>query len=304
MTPDAVATSGIVASVRRLPIDVTSDDALAQAAVAALHDELQAYPKPGLVSPVDSGAHRDMDFALMARSADSLLQPFACLAAAGRAAASFEVALVPLGMAAERRMLVATGGVNTHRGAIFSMGLVAAAVARAATASSVLSAAAVQTALLRHWGESLRSHAAQGVVAASHGGDVRRRTGRDGARREAALGFPSIFDIGVPAYRGALAAGLDDNAACLQTLFTLMEAVDDTTVLYRGGLEAGLFVRRAAADFLAQGGCHRDGWRPEAERLHRAFVARNLSPGGCADLLSVTVFVVRCSCPPPSHGGG
>lgn len=288
MSPDAIVSA-------RLPADAASDLAFARAAVGALHDELGAYPKPGLVSPIDSGAHADMDFALMCRSADSLLQPFAGLAAAGRVGASFEAALMPLGMEAERRMLAATGGVNTHRGAIFSLGMIVAAVAHAAARSSALAPPMVRAGLMLQWGEALERHALRGATASSHGADVRRRTGRDGARREAALGFPSVFEIGVPAYGRALAAGLDDNAACIQTLFVLMEAVDDTTVLYRGGLDAGLFVRRAAGDFLARGGCNRDGWQADAERLHRAFVARNLSPGGCADLLAVTIFLVQCS---------
>jgi triphosphoribosyl-dephospho-CoA synthase len=221
------------------------DLALAEAAVAAMRDELQAYPKPGLVSPVDSGAHADMDFDLMCRSANSLLQPFASLAAAGRVAGSFEQHLMPLGIEAERGMLAVTGGVNTHRGA-------------------------------------------------SHGGLVRRRTGRDGARREAARAFPAVFETGLPAYRQAREAGLDDNAAGIQTLFALMSSIDDTTVLYRGGLEAGSFVRQSAAEFLAEGGCHQPGWFEKAEALHRAFIARNLSAGGCADLLACTLLVSRC----------
>jgi triphosphoribosyl-dephospho-CoA synthase len=273
---------------------VASDLALARAAVTALYDELKAYPKPGLVSPIDSGAHADMDFALMCRSADSLLKPFAGLAAAGRAGSSFEDVLMPLGMKAERGMLAVTGDVNTHRGAIFSLGLMVAAVARAEGAPARLSPGLVQTTLMAEWGRGLKAHAVCGATASSHGADVRRHTGRDGARHEAARGFPSIFQTGIPAYRQALEAGLDGNAASIQTLFALMEAVDDTTVLYRGGLDAGLFVRRSAAAFLARGGCAREGWFEEAERLHRAFVARNLSPGGCADLLAVTYFVVRC----------
>jgi triphosphoribosyl-dephospho-CoA synthase len=272
---------------------VASDLALARAAVTALYDELKAYPKPGLVSPIDSGAHADMDFALMCRSADSLLKPFASLAAAGREGRSFEGVLMPLGVAAERRMLAVTGGVNTHRGAIFSLGLLVAAAARAKGAIG-LSPERVQATLMRHWGRALEAHAVRGATAFSHGSDVRRKTGRNGARHEAACGFPSVFRTGIPAYRQALEAGLDGNAACIQTLFALMEAVDDTTVLYRGGLDAGLFVRRSAAAFLARGGCAREGWFEEAERLHRAFVARNLSPGGCADLLAVTRFVIRC----------
>jgi triphosphoribosyl-dephospho-CoA synthase len=296
LSPDVALTSG-----PPLPDAVAdADRALARAAVRALRDELEAYPKPGLVSPVDSGAHADMDYALMCRSSDSLLEPFAGLAAAGRAGRSFDDALMPLGISAERRMLIATGGVNTHRGAIFSLGMIVAAMARtpsqaeSAATTDAPSPQVVREVLMREWGAALAAHAARGAASSSHGADVRRRTGRDGARREAALGFPGVFDVGVPSYLRALDAGLDDRAACIQTLFALMEAVDDTTVLYRGGLEAGTFVRRSAADFLGRGGCARDGWLADAERLHREFVARHLSPGGCADLLAATLFVVRC----------
>ena len=274
---------------------VPSDFALARAAVMALYDELKAYPKPGLVSPIYSGAHADMDFTLMCRSADSLLDPFTSLAAAGRTGQSFEDALQPLGVAAERRMLAVTGGVNTHRGAIFSLGMIVAAVARTVERSSTgLSLESVRMTLMDEWGHALAAHAASSGAAGSHGAAVRRDMGRDGARHEAARGFPSIFEIGIPAYRQALKAGLDGNAASIQTLFSLMEAVDDTTVLYRGGLGAAVFVRQSAAAFLARGGCARQGWFEEAEHLHRAFIARNLSPGGCADLLAVTRFVIGC----------
>lgn len=290
MTPDG----GLAGEGRTLAAIVDADRVLARAAVTALHDELKAYPKPGLVSPIDSGAHADMDFALMGRSADSLLEPFADLAAAGREGSSFDDALMPLGVAAERRMLAATGGVNAHRGAIFSLGLIVAAVARAGQrAPAALSLELVQATLLDQWGEALKAHARRGATASSHGALVARKTGRHGARREAALGFPSVFQVGMPAYIQARKAGLDDNAASIQTLFVLMASVDDTTVLHRGGLDAGSFVRDSAAAFLADGGCIREGWLERAETLHRAFIARNLSAGGCADLLAATLFVSR-----------
>lgn len=272
-----------------------ADEALAGAAVAALRDELEAYPKPGLVSPVDSGAHRDMDFALMCRSAEALRQPFAHLAAAGRLGHGFATALAPLGRDAERAMLQATGGVNTHRGAIFSMGLIVAAIAHAHATEAQPTPAAIQSTLRRDWGEALEAHAAAGVQASSHGGLVRQATGAAGARGEAARGFPAVFQVGLPAYRAALARGLEAEAARIHTLFTVMEAVDDTTVLYRGGADGSLFVRRAAGEFLAAGGCLAEGWFERAEGLHRSFVARNLSPGGCADLLAATLLVAGCS---------
>jgi len=272
---------------------MTDDDrTLADAAVQALLDELAAYPKPGLVSPVDSGAHDDMDHALMARSAEALHAPFVELAAAGRQGLGFDEALKPLGIAAERRMLAATGGVNTHRGAIFCLGLVVAAIARAGEAAS---ADAVRAALQATWGAELARHALD-PASNSHGGQVRRTTGRDGARREAAVGFPAVFEVALPAYRAALGHGLDLNAARVHTLFALMAAVDDTTVLYRGGVAGDAFVRQAAGRFLAEGGCRRPGWQPAAEEVHRQFVARRLSAGGCADLLAATLLVAaRCA---------
>ncbi|MFO1082102.1 MAG: triphosphoribosyl-dephospho-CoA synthase [Reyranellaceae bacterium] len=274
------------------PMEVgDADRLLADRAVAALRDELAAWPKPGLVSPVDRGSHRDMDFALMQRSAEALRAPFAALAAAGRAGASFEGGLLPLGIAAERRMLQATGGVNTHRGAIFALGLTVAGLARAETVHGRVTPAILRTTLQAGWGAALRTHAARGQAALTHGARVRRETGRGGARDEAALGFPSVFDVGLPAHRAALQAGLDANAARIQTLFALMAAVDDTTVLHRGGLEGAAFVRRAAARFLAEGGCHQPGWEGRGVALHEAFVARNLSAGGCADLLATTLLV-------------
>jgi triphosphoribosyl-dephospho-CoA synthase len=190
-------------------------------------------------------------------------------------------------------MLAVTGGINTHRGAIFSLGLMVAAIARAQTLWASPSPAAVRAALRETWGDALEAHAERDHEA-SHGGVVRRRTGRDGARREAARAFPAVFETGLPAYHQAREAGLDDNTAGIQTLFVLMSSIDDTTVLYRGGLEAHSFVRRSAADFLAEGGCHQPGWFEKAEALHRAFIARNLSAGGCADLLACTLLVSRC----------
>lgn len=274
------------------PLVVTAADrSLADVATAALLHELVAYPKPGLVSPVDSGAHDDMDFALMCRSIEFLHRPFASLASAGRTGKGFESVLMPLGIKAEHRMLAATGGVNTHRGAIFSMGMIVAALARAKMLDTSPTPEAVRATLLGKWGTALEAHAARGDAASSHGAMVRRSTGRDGARHEAAIGFPSVFDLALPAYREALDRGLDGNAASIQTLFVLMAAIDDTTVLHRGGLPGGDFVQDAAIAFLAGGGCFSSGWQREAERLHSAFIDRRLSPGGCADLLACAILV-------------
>ena len=267
------------------------DICLAESAVAALMQELEAYPKPGLVSPRDSGAHADMDHDLMCRSAIALRRPFASISAAGRGGLMFESTLIPLGLAAEREMLHATGGINTHRGAIFTLGMVLAAIARAEAISISLSPDGIRTVLIETWGDALQAHAAAEVSGTSHGTLVRQSTGTGGARAEAARGFPRIFETGIPVYQDALASGLACNAACIQTLFALMESAEDTNILFRGGTEAAEFVRRAAADFLASGGCFSEGWFERAEEIHRTFIRRNLSPGGCADLLAGTLLV-------------
>ncbi len=275
----------------------TADLHLAQCAVAALLQELDAYPKPGLVSQVDSGSHSDMDYALMCRSSHALFHPFAKLAAAGREAGSFENVLVPLGLLAEKEMLLATAGVNSHRGAIFSLGMILAALALTESRDRPLTPPEVRATLLATWGEALNAHAVSGHLGPSHGALVRRTTGSGGARVEAARGFPGIFEIGVPAYREARSSGLDFNASRILTLFVLMEAVEDTNVIFRGGPEAADFVRRAAGQFLAEGGCHREDWFGRAEELHREFIQRHLSPGGSADLLSGTLLVASTCLP-------
>lgn len=271
-----------------LPEFCGDDLSLAQCATDALLQELEVFPKPGLVSPIDSGAHTDMDYALMCRSAGALLNPLARISAAGRAGGGFLSALVPLGIAAERDMLAATDGVNTHRGAIFVLGMLVAALARTQALGIPRSPPSVREVLLQTWGDELEAHASGDSE--SHGGIVRRSTGAGGARAEAASGFPAIFEIGLPAYRSAIASGLDSAAARIQTLFVLMEAAEDTNVIFRGGPEAANFVRRSAAGFLAAGGCSGDGWLARAEELHREFIRRNLSPGGCADLLAGTLL--------------
>ena len=140
-----------------------------------------------------------MDFALMCRSADRSWNRLAS-SGAGRTGRSFEEALMPLGIAAERRMLAVTGGVNTHRGAIFSIGLIVAALARTVEAFGGHRAGHRSRDVLARYGGRPSSACSPRRTAASHGALVQRRTGRDGARREAALAFPSVFDVGIPAF--------------------------------------------------------------------------------------------------------
>lgn len=262
--------------------------AVGAAAAAALRDELRVHPKPGLVSPLDSGSHDDMDAALLARSIDALEPYFAELAAAGAAAAGFE-RLRAIGVAAEAAMLRATGGVNAHRGAIFALGLLAAAAGHAAARGAPDDPSRLGARVRRLWGDALRAHRAGD----SHGSRVRARYAVGGALAEAAAGLPSVTEVALPALDGALAAGLDFDRAAVHALFRLMARLDDTNLLHRGGREGLALARERAREFLAAGGAHAAHWRPRALAVHREFVRLRLSPGGCADALAAGIFLHR-----------
>jgi triphosphoribosyl-dephospho-CoA synthase len=267
------------------PERATSARELGRLARRSLELELFTWPKPGLVSHLDSGAHEDMDADLVRASARCLEPFFTQLAASGAAGATLRV-LREVGVAAERAMLEVTRGVNTHRGAIFGLGLLSAAAGRLALEGPP-AAHSLGEHVRQAWGRSLRMAA----PSASHGAYVFARYGAGGARTEAASGFAHVYLIGLPALRRARRLGAGEEAARVQACFALIAAVADTNILYRAG-PAGLEHAQAVARrFLNEGGVQRADWRERAARAHEDFISRRLSPGGCADLLAMTLFV-------------
>lgn len=256
-------------------------------AVRSLYQELVLYPKPGLVSLVDSGSHHDMDASTFMRSLFSLRRYFCNIALAGSRGDGFAT-LRGLGIDAERRMLAATGGVNTHRGAIFSLGLLCAAAGRVRQARSAHGPAALRAALLDGWGDALASHRG---APTSHGATAAARHAASGAREQAAAGLPAVFELALPVLQRTLAAGRGMRRARVETLFVLMAELSDTNVYHRGGAEGARTVRNLARRFLDEGGTATPDWLARAEAMHRTFVAQRLSPGGAADLLAATCFV-------------
>ncbi|TXM84957.1 triphosphoribosyl-dephospho-CoA synthase, partial [Methylobacterium sp. WL116] len=121
-----------------------------------------------------------------------------------------------------------------------------------------------------------------------------------GAPHEAASGFPHLYGVGLPALdRGRRLRPDDPEAARVEACLALIATLEDTNLLHRGGEAGYAFARDAAAGFITAGGVGRSDWRAAAEDLHRAFVARNLSPGGAADLLAMTLFVDAIEAPRP-----
>lgn len=256
-----------------------------------LYEELVLHPKPGLVTLVDNGSHDDMNAATFMRSLFALRRYFIQVTEAGQQSAPFAV-LKQLGIEAESRMLAATKGVNTHRGAIFTLGLVAAALGYCQASQIALTPAAVRAALLIQWGDALSAHMhAHGVD--SHGAHAASAYGVSGAREEAALGLPSVFDIGLPALGQTLDAGRNEECAQIDALLALMAHVSDTNVYHRGGREGAAHVRQQAQTFVAAGGTASPDWKETLLQMHRDFVARRLSPGGAADLLAASCLVHR-----------
>jgi len=244
---------------------------LAELGVSALLDEAELTPKPGLVDRRNTGAHRDMDLELFRRSAQSLEPYFRQAVALGLERADCMAALQRAGLAAEKAMLAATGGVNTHKGAIYAFGLILAAMGSVLARGGDLfrTAAALARAGLPPRGDT-------------HGSRVTARYGAAGARGEAMAGFPAARR----AWRVLSEQGDDPLAA----LLALLAEVEDTNLLHRGGPEGLRFVQQQAAAILAGPAEDR---LAGLEALDSACIARNLSPGGCADLLALALLLRR-----------
>ncbi|WP_349571309.1 triphosphoribosyl-dephospho-CoA synthase [Azotobacter salinestris] len=263
---------------------------LADLAVEALIDEADLSPKPALVDRRGSGAHRDLDLKLMHASARALWPAFHAMAeAAGDAELGLPLreTIGRLGREGEARMLAVTGGVNTHRGAIWALGLLvtAAALEPSQAAPQQMSLRAARLARLED-----RQIPAQ---APSHGERVRQRYGVRGAREEAQCGFPGVLHHGLPQLKRSRRAGFDENHARLDALLAIMAQLADTCVLHRAGLEGLACMQHGARMVLDAGGSATLAGRRCLKALEHDLLALDASPGGAADLLAATLFLDR-----------
>lgn len=265
---------------------------LGLAAVRALYAEVALEPKPGLVSFRDCGSHTDMNAQTFMRSLFALRGYFPRMVRAGHAGAPFAV-LQSLGQSAELRMLTATGGINTHRGAIFGLGLLCASAGQLLAQGLPITPQPLRAVLMSNWGDALaqRARAARLTAPVSNGQRAARRFGLRSAGDEAAQAFPVLFEVTLPALQAALQAGAGERAARVQALFATMAALDDTNCVHRGGLDGLRWVQASARQFLQAGGVLQTSWLQHARAIHAAFVARRLSPGGSADVLASACWV-------------
>lgn len=277
-------------------IDTFFAGCVADLAELCLIEEVNTWPKPGLVSHIDNGSHTDMDAQTFYRSATAIKPFFEQMVQAGWQNASMQT-LRKIGLQAECEMLAATGGINTHRGAIFGLGLLCASAGLyASKMSSHFADISLGTLVSSRWGKEILPSRNKVDDCLTHGEKVCRQYGVGGAQLEAFDGFPSVYEVGLPALRlGYALAPNNVQAARVQTCFALIAKVEDTNLLHRGGMQGLRFAQAKAQEFLDQGGIGQKNWQVYAQAIHHEFIERNLSPGGCADLLGMCIFVDRLS---------
>lgn len=274
--------------------------------------EVSATPKPGLVDRVSSGAHRDMDFFTFLTSAAALRSSFETFARIGAERATEPVEnLLPFlqeaGIVAEQRMFAATHGVNTHKGMIFSLGLLAGAAGWASRRAEGLGAehlCALVASMCHGLTDAAYRHVADKPAARRTKGEAMfLRYGVTGVRGEAESGFLTVRQHGLPVYRRRRREGASVNDVLCDTLLHLVAVDMDTNILGRHGMEALRYAQAAAKSVLRLGGMRTPAGRHALEALDEDFIARWISPGGSADLIAVTHFLYEVECRAAGEGG-
>lgn len=246
---------------------------VADLAERALRLELDTTPKPGLVDRQDNGAHKDMDYALMSKSI-SALRPYLTRLALDSAKDIDPAKIKEIGIEAEKAMLKATGGVNTHKGALFCIGLSVAAASYLASTTGSVEAYSFK---------ELVSRAASEIPSArgTHGAEAKRSFKAVGALENARAAYPELFTDWLPYYRSLEG----DPFRCHKTLLHIMTTLDDTNILHRRGAEGLAHAEAEAARLLE------DFSESGLSSLNKDFIRENISPGGSADMLSLTIFI-------------
>ncbi|MCF6409608.1 triphosphoribosyl-dephospho-CoA synthase [Pseudalkalibacillus salsuginis] len=260
---------------------------LADLAVKALVDEAELTPKPGLVDQQDNGTHTDMDFNLMIKSAHALYPTFeeiGYVAFRQEPTQQLREKIAVIGRNGEETMMQTTGGVNTHKGAIWAIGLLVASAAIHSSRTDVK-----QIAITAGKIAGMEDRYAPDIP--TNGSVAKRRYGVPGAKGEAQLGFPHVIKIALPALYHARHKGLSERRSRLETLITLYAHVDDTCILHRGGKKALDVTKSAALKVIDNGGVSTsEGWQALKE-LDQALMEYKVSPGGSADLLAAALFL-------------
>ncbi|MDZ4835163.1 MAG: triphosphoribosyl-dephospho-CoA synthase [Candidatus Melainabacteria bacterium] len=277
---------------------------LARLGRQALIAELALTPKPALVDGRGSGRHSDLSYETMSSSAyaiEPFLKRMAQIACGRQPSQCLREELASIGRLAEAAMFRATAGSNSHKGAIWSLGLLCAASAMQPFDDQQSGAIAATAGSIASFADRCREssvpsernglHKCSNLELVTHGHIVQMEYGAPGARGEAQQGFPHITKIGLPALHKRRQEGAVERVARLDCLLSIMSQLDDTCVLYRGGRAALDTVQIGAATVLARGGAGSKEGMINLLALDQKLLELRCSPGGSADLLSATLFL-------------
>ncbi len=268
---------------------------ISEIATESLIAEARTTPKPGLVDGRNSGSHKDMNIITFLKSAEALKTYFYNCVKIGQEtnALSPDEVFTQLrheGIKAEKTMLETTGGVNTHKGAIYSLGILCGAVGRLWECENPT----CDTEKILSECQSIVKESTkkdfENIDDSTAGGRFYIEHGFLGIRGEVSDGFPSVYNIALPVYEKALSDGLSHNDAGVIALIHLIANVNDTNLYKRGGMEGIKYAKMSATKLLSNASYPS---RSQIESLDDNFIERNLSPGGCADLLAVTYFLYK-----------
>lgn len=272
-------------------------DQAASAAVRGLLYEVSTTPKPGLVDRNNSGSHRDMNFFTFLDSSASLIpwfREFFCLGWDHSSEPNEQIfeRLRYAGQRAETAMFSATGGINTHKGLVFASAILCGALGKVHARRELPLPFTDVLQECRRLGKcSLADlHHPPNVQPPlpTNGERIFTAYGIRGARGEAAAGFPSAVQIGLPALRKWLSAGFSLNDSAAMALLTLISEVDDTNMVHRGGPELAKKRKEQAKILLSA--VTKENFKETLYTLDHQYMTENLSPGGCADLLAVSLM--------------
>lgn len=261
-------------------------------AIQAMIYEVSCYPSPGLVSPVSCGAHKDMDFFTFIDSTSVLSKYLTLFVQEGFSNKSYKEifdAIRKIGITAEQDMFVKTKGINTHKGMLFLMGITCAAIGKAIYEKKGFECI-----------QSIIKEMTTGIVekeliqlnhtdAQSHGEKLFFKYKTDGVRGEVERGIPTVFQFSLDFYKENFELNIKDRL--VHTLIGIMQICDDSTILHRHSVKILEEVKETAREVIAMGGMKTTKGREKIDNLCTEFIERNISPGGSADLLGVTVFL-------------
>lgn len=274
---------------------------LGKLAIKSMLFEVSATPKPGLVDRNNSGAHKDMDFFSFMSSSSQLMDTFYLCGSEGF---KFEAnnykellnKIRPIGIQGEQNMFRATNNVNTHKGLIFSLGIICAAagnIYRDKRVNTINSEEVCNR--VKEITEGI-SHKELGKSdknkKLTYGEELFRKYGVKGIRGEVESGFKTVRTISLPLFKELIMKKEPHiNDILVQVLIHLMSNTEDCNVLGRHDIKMLAYVRNEAKKAIELGGIFSKEGRKHINRMDKDFIEKNISPGGSADLLAVTIML-------------